>query len=125
MKKIVISFIIGIIIGGASIGILAYKYYTNKPDKIVIKEVEKPVVKYIKQISYNDNAGLYACYSSPIVIDRKLTGNIYRIRASDGCKQTEVSDKIEVGSSGNYKFYISAGIIGLVAGSYCTYKLIK
>lgn len=125
MKKIIISFVVGLIIGGAIIGVLAYKYYSGKPDKIVIKEIEKPVIKYIKQIDYNDNDGLYACYSSPIVIDRKLTGDIYRIRASDGCKKTEVTDKIEISSNGNYKFYITAGIIGLAAGSYCTYKLLK
>ena len=124
MRKIFIAFIFGVVTGAGLLSFGFYKFY--KPVPIIqIREVEKPVYTTIKEIQPADTVGLYDCYQSPIFIKRKLDGDIYRIEASDGCKKTTVADKIEVGSSGNWKLYIGIGTVGACAGGYLAYKIFK
>ena len=124
MKNFVGVLLVGICIGAGSMGFLAYKFY--KPSPIIqIKEVIKPVYTTLKEVQPNDTKGLYECYQSPIFIKRELKEDIYYIEASDGCKKTAVADKIEVGSSGNWKLYIGVGAVGTCVGGYLAYKILK
>lgn len=127
MKSLIICFISGAIIGGA----LVYNFFI--PDvKPPIKIVEKsdPVVKYkYKYVNVkNDIDTLRSCYKSVIKLSYDLPsvkGYDMHVKAWDDCKETSQVIKLEVARSGNWKFYVGAGVIAGAGSIYLAYKYLK
>ena len=81
MKKYLIIIAFSFFIG---VGVtITLSYYTGvffkTKERIVIKEIEKPVIKYIKVLQPTDTTDLYECYMSPIAIQYKMSGNIMKV----------------------------------------------
>lgn len=96
-------------------------FYPEPREKIVIKEIEKPVVKYVKVLQPTDTSDLYQCYMSPIAIQYRMADDsTMRVTAADTCKSTEQDIKLGVAQSGNWKLYAAIGggalVLGGVAG---------
>lgn len=97
----------------------AWGFWTHgqivEPQKIeIVKDAEPPVTRTIYVPQTPSEWQKWA--DSPLVIDRTFDAGLYRIHASDGYKEATVTDRIEVGSSGNWKLYAGIGIVCLVAG---------
>ncbi len=130
MKKYLIIIVIFFFIG---VGVtIALSYYTGAyfkiEERIVIKEIEKPVIRYVKTIERTDLSGLYSCYKTPISIKYSMRDDrLLSVIATDGCKQTDQNIKLGVVTSGNWKMYAAIGTGAFVAGTavtaYLAYKL--
>lgn len=101
---------------GAGAGFAAARAFFTPAEKIVIKEIEKPVIKYIKEIQPTDTAELWNCYRTPIAITYGMQDATMRVRATDGCKETRQDIQLEVGDKNGWKVYAGIGAGALIIG---------
>lgn len=109
---------IGLFISGLLVG----RYVFYKTEIKVIKEtVTKTEYKYKYLKSENKpvfdqenfNRLLY-CYDSPLLFEDHTEGNTLHVKAYDECKEATV--QYEIGSKGNYKIYLTVGVVGILTG---------
>ena len=101
-------------------------FYISQPEiveRVTVREVEKPVYKYIQKVAKDDCAELFKAYSSPIMLDNTVNGGIMNVRASDGYKETTATWQIM--TTPDYKVYIGIGAAGFLLGGYAAYKLTR
>jgi len=116
--------LIGTIISHLVAGAAGWYLHAPKTvDRVVIREVEKPVVRYIKEVKKDDCAELFKAYMSPIMLDKTVTGGIINVKASDGYKET--SAKWEILTTPDYRVYVGIGAAGLALGAYGMYKITR
>ena len=92
-------------------------------EKLVVKEIEKPVFTYIKQVDQNDIQALRDWYNSPLRLEHTVKGSDLFIRATDGTKQTDMT--LQISESTSYKVYFGVGAVCIAAGAYGMYKILK
>jgi hypothetical protein len=61
----------------------------------------------------------------PVLFIEPLKDDEYRAHAALGEREWSRDFTVEAGSSGNWKFYVGAAILGAGAAGYLTYKLVK
>ena len=122
INKTFISFLL-LTIGAASGFYLDRAFFMPKPG-VVIKEIEKPIIKYIKVVKKDDTEALYDCYKSPIKIQYKMVEpETMRVIAMDTCKRTEQWIQLEAGDRAGWKTYAVIGGGAIVAGAIVGFVL--
>jgi hypothetical protein len=114
---ILISAII-IFLSGMKVGSI---YFAKTEIKVVKETVHETVYKYkdLKPEAHPifdlDNFNrLLACYDSPLKSEYNVVGNKLNIYVWDLCKETNI--EYEIGTSGNYKIYLTVGVVGVLTG---------
>lgn len=126
LKNTAISILILIAIFAG--GVLVGKHYFSKTDiKVIDKVVYKTVWKEkpapdLPFTQENFNNLLY-CVNSDIIFKDKTDKNYLYVTAYDECK--EATARYEIGSKGDWRFYVGFGIAGAAAGGYLVYKLLR
>jgi len=125
MLKIKIAAIVIFGVICASLGAYGWhKTHDLQPvERIVIKEVEKPVFKYIKQVDTNDIQVLRDWYNSPLRLEHSVKGSNIFVRATDGIKQTDAVWQIS--ETPNYKVYVGVAVGAAILAAYGTYKILR
>ena len=81
---------------------------SKMPKKITEAEKEK--------ISVDDLSNLIWCYNSPLDFAHYTDHNFVYVTVTDGCKEAKAQYKIKVIQKGNWKVYLTIGVIGVTSG---------
>lgn len=112
-----------LILGFGSGYVTYYKLHPIQTIEIT-KDINLPVYRTIYVPKTQDEWDAWA--KTPIIIDRDLSEqNILTIHAHDGYKEARVTDKLNVGSTGNWKLSLGLGIGGIVAGGCLGYFIFR
>jgi hypothetical protein len=103
-------------------GILTGSKYYAKTEIKVIKEIQYETIYRYKELKPEshpifdvDNFNrLLACYDSPLKSEYNVVGNKINVAVWDDCKNTEL--EFEVASKGDYKLYLTVGVVGVLTG---------
>jgi len=97
-----------------------------------VRIVEKSVIKY--QTVYRDYETItretcvdkLKCYDTAGPrLDGTIEGTTFRAKAGLCDRTWEREFKLEVGSSGNWRYYIGAGLVGMAAGGFALWYFTK
>lgn len=111
-----------IIIAASFSGGYLYRMFTAPVPEIKIVEKTRVQTRYIRHATTCDE--YRQCYQSPIMIQTHMVqARTMHIRAYDDCKEARQDVRIKVGQSGNWRFYLGAGV-ALGIGSIALYKIL-
>ena len=121
--KIVLLLLFGL--SCAAVGAYAWhKTHDVQPiTNVVIKEVEKPVYRYIKKVDPTDPEECRKLAEAPILISHKEEGSSVVVKATNGYTETEVKWSIE--QKPDYTGEIIVGATAAIIAAYCTYRVSK
>ena len=145
MNKIIIGALIAIVLLTGTFFTGLYFGKTYFPQKIKVKEVkventiwkdkydqlQKKIASMPKQITPADKekitdnnlSDLIFCYNASLDFKDHVENNTLFVTAYTPCK--EATAKYEIGTKGDYKIYLTVGVIGILAGTGLTYYLTK
>ena len=92
-------------------------------ETVVVKEIEKPVVRYVKEVKKDDCAELFKAYRSPIVLTHSERGAVIAVKGSDGYKETTAQWEIQ--TTPDYRVYFGVGGVCALGGAVLMYKVLK
>jgi len=122
------SIMIVLIIFNCVTGFFTYLYFSREPE---IKIVEKTKIEYEKvyrdytKLSNGECVKELTKYDTSVpMLDGHIEDkNIFYAEAGLNERTWNRKFKLKIAESGNWKFYIGAGIVGVAVGSFIVYKI--
>jgi hypothetical protein len=131
-KKIKFWIVIISFVGNCVTGYFTYLYFTRKPG-LKIKIVEKTKIAYKTVYRDYNNLTQKDCIEElskydtekPFLDGYIKNNNLFFAEAGLNGRQWSREFKLKIKQSGNWRYYLGFGAVGMAAGGFIIYKIIK
>jgi hypothetical protein len=129
MKKVKILIVIISLVGNCVTGYFTYLYFNTKPIKIAgkTKIIYEPVDRDYNKLTKTDCVKELFKYSTdkPYLDGYMKNDNVFHAEAGLYDRKWNREFKLKIKQSGNWRYYLGFGAVGMAAGGFVIYKIIK